>query len=134
MSLQSSYPKSTAAASRRRRLLIVEDDQDTARILAHVLAEYDVDVAEDGADALLAIHARRPDLIVTDLWMPRVDGFTLVRTLKGDPSFRSIPVICLTAATEATNVAAAISAGARHFLPKPVETARLLGLVRRSLP
>lgn len=119
--------------SDKQRVLLVDDDEATARILARFLHAYDVDVAADGRAGLEHAINERPDLIITDIWMPQLDGIEMVEQLKQDPALRSVPVIFLSAVTDAPHVASAISAGARHFLTKPVNVTHLLALVRRAL-
>ncbi len=118
---------------RRPRVLIVDDDVDATRLLARFLREYEVVTACDGEEGLDRAIAARPDVVITDLWMPRVDGLSFVRELKLDPALRRVPVIFVTAVTDPASVAAVISAGARQFLPKPIESQRLLRAVQRAL-
>lgn len=118
---------------RKRKVLVVDDDVDTTRLLARFLRAYDVETASDGDEGLERAIASRPDVVITDLWMPRVDGLAMVRELKADPVLRRVPVIFVTAVTDSANVAAVISAGARQLLPKPIETQRLLRAVQRAL-
>ncbi len=119
--------------SDKARVLLVDDDEATARLLARFLRGYDVDVATDGRAGLEHAVNEPPDLIITDIWMPQLDGIEMVEQLKHDPALRNVPVIFLSAVTDAPHVASAISAGARHFLAKPVEVGHLLALVRSTL-
>lgn len=116
-----------------KRILVVDDDESAARLLARFLREWDVSVALDGAEGISLAITERPDLVITDLFMPNIDGISMVREIKADPALRHVPVIFLTAAVDAPHVAAAISSGARHLLPKPIEVQRLLSIVRRTL-
>lgn len=117
----------------RKHVLIADDDEPTARILARFLRDYDVSVARNGREALERAIERRPDLVISDVWMPELDGVEVLRAFKEDPGLRTIPVILLTAAVSAEQVARGISAGAKHFLPKPVQIDQLLRIVRREL-
>lgn len=117
----------------KKRVLIVDDDESTARLLARFLRDYDVTLAFDGVEGLERAVATRPHLVITDVWMPRMDGIEMVEALKGDPGLHHVPVIFLTAVGDAPNVAHAISAGARHYLPKPIDTDKLLNLIKRDL-
>lgn len=119
--------------SDKPRVLLVDDDEATARLLARFLRAYDVDVATDGRAGLERAIDEPPDLIITDIWMPQLDGIEMVEQLKKDPALRRVPVIFLSAVTDAPHVAGAVSAGARHFLAKPVDVTHLLSLVRRTL-
>jgi DNA-binding response OmpR family regulator len=108
----------------KRHLLLVEDDENTRTAMARWLAyEYDVVTACDGQEAIEIAASRRPapEVIVADLWMPRVDGVEMLSRLKAFPLLRTIPVILLTGQTSASSVIAGISAGARTILHKPVD-------------
>lgn len=118
---------------RKHRVLIVDDDEATARLLARFLADYEVDIATDGYVGLEHAITHKPDLLIADIWMPQLDGIAMVEELKRDPWLHVVPVIFLSAVTDAPHVAAAISTGARHFLPKPVDANHLLDLVAHVL-
>lgn len=126
------YPVSGVA---RRRVLIVEDDEPTRRLLAITLRRnYDVVCAADGREGLtLAGIAPFPDLILTDVMMPHLDGLQMVREIKKREPLRKVPVIFLTAKGGAIDVAAGIGAGARHYLVKPVKLAALEEMVKSIL-
>ena len=88
-------------APRCRRLLVVDDDPHVVDLVRQSLEDepYQIDAAGDGLDALDAIRHRRPDVILLDLLMPRMDGFEVIASLQKDPERREIPVIVLTAKT-----------------------------------
>jgi CheY-like chemotaxis protein len=88
-------------APRCRRLLVVDDDPHVADLVRQSLEDepYQIDAAADGLAALEAIGQRRPDVILLDLLMPRMDGFEVIASLQQDPERRDIPVIVLTAKT-----------------------------------
>lgn len=115
---------STIPPSARARILLVEDEESTRTALAQWLRyEYEVVTAVDGLDALEIAVAMRPapDVILTDVWMPRLDGVSMVKRLKEIESLRGVPVIFLTGQTSVQSVVAGIAAGARAYLPKPIE-------------
>lgn len=124
-----------ATGAARRRVLIVEDDEPTRRLLAITLRRnYDVLAAADGMEGLeLAFGTPPPDLIVTDVMMPRLDGLGMVREIKRRDPSRKVPVIFLTAKGNAADVAAGIGAGARHYLVKPVKLSALEDMVKSIL-
>jgi DNA-binding response OmpR family regulator len=126
------YP---AAGAARRRVLVCEDDEPTRRLLALTLRRnYDVVVAADGAEGLeLALAQPQPDLIVTDVMMPNMDGLSMVKEIKRRDPSRKVPVIFLTAKGGAADVAAGIGAGARHYLIKPVKLSALEDMVKSIL-
>lgn len=118
----------------RPRIIVAEDDPDLLRMLEHVLrAIGDVDTAVDGREALEKAQALRPDVIVTDLMMPRMDGLTLAKELKSDPDLATVPVVMLTAKTQPRDVIAGINAGARYYVTKPFKTEELVAKVRKAL-
>ncbi len=122
-----------SAPPRRKRILIVEDELDCCDILAQFLsAQYDVVVAHDGVEGLEQAAKFPPDLIITDVSMPRLSGLAMVRHLRAKSGFRA-PVFFLTALGAPNDVIAGISAGARHYLTKPVELSDLKKRVARAL-
>lgn len=119
----------------RPRILVAEDDPDLLKMLEHVMrALGDVVTAVDGQDALEKARAGPvPDVIVTDLMMPRLDGFGLAKQLKSDPRLTHVPVVMLTAKTGPRDVIAGINAGARFYVTKPFKTEDLVAKVRKAL-
>ena len=104
----------------RPLILVAEDDPDLLKMLDHVLRTVgDVVTAPDGMDALEKAKHARPDVVVTDLMMPRMDGLTLAKQLKADPKLANVPVVMLTARTGTRDVIAGINAGARFYVTKP---------------
>ncbi|MGE0784136.1 MAG: response regulator transcription factor [Sandaracinaceae bacterium] len=118
----------------RHRILVAEDDPDVLRMLEAVMRSIgDVITATDGQDALSKAKAAKPDVIVTDLMMPRMDGLTLAKELKSDPRLANVPVVMLTAKTGPRDVIAGINAGARFYVTKPFKTEELLAKVKKAL-
>jgi Tfp pilus assembly pilus retraction ATPase PilT/CheY-like chemotaxis protein len=127
---------SAEVRSRRpARILVVDDDAALREVLREILAEehYDVVLAEDGNAGLAAVHRERPDLVITDLQMPGLDGLELLRRLRRDLATCQIPIIFLTVVENLDAEAKALDLGADDYLGKPVERGRLLGRVRRAL-
>ncbi|HEY8430336.1 MAG TPA: response regulator [Sandaracinaceae bacterium] len=124
-----------SATSSRPRILVAEDDPDLLKMLEHVMRPLgDVVTAVDGMDALeKARSGPPPDVVVTDVMMPRMDGLTLAKQLKGDPRLGHVPVVMLTARTGPRDVIAGINAGARFYVTKPFKTDELLTKVRKAL-
>ena len=108
------------------RILIVDDDPEILSTIGELLEDegYVVEKAENGADALEALRKMptSPCLVLLDLMMPVMNGFDLLRELAADPRLSSVPVVVLSAHSQASNVA-----GAKRFLRKPVTLAQLLG-------
>lgn len=113
-------------------ILIVEDSETQAAHLAHLLSSngYRVRVARDGKAALVQAREARPTLIVSDIAMPKMDGFTLCRELKKDPALRDVPVILLTVLTSLYDVIKGLDCGADNFIRKPFDGPYLLGRIR----
>lgn len=103
-------------------LLIVDDDKLTRRLLRRVLeqAGYEVASANDGAQALELARGRTPRLVITDILMPVMDGFTFVKELRAEPRLALVPVIFLSQQHRAANRLMGFKLGADDFLPKPV--------------
>lgn len=117
------------------RILVVDDhplnrDILRARLVAH---GYEVVTAVDGEEALAVARAQQPDLILLDIMMPKVDGITVCRRLKADPSLPFTPIIMVTAKAESQDVVAGLDAGGDEYLTKPVDPAALLARVRSML-
>ena len=122
-------------SQRPTRILVVDDDAPLREVLREILVSerYEVSVAEDGREALAAVYRERPDLIVTDLQMPGLDGLELLRKLRNDLATCQIPVIFLTVVESLDAEAKALDLGADDYLGKPVQRARLLSRIRRAL-
>lgn len=105
----------------RRRVLIVEDEPDIAEVLEYNLgrAEFEVEVARRGDDALSTIRRRPPDLLLLDLMLPGVDGLELTRALKRDPATAQIPIVMLTARGDEVDRIVGLELGADDYIPKP---------------
>ena len=113
------------------RILVVDDDQLIRQLVRDLLeiAEFAVSEAVDGADGLAQAAALRPDLILLDLMMPDMDGYTVCRTLKAEPATRAIPVIFLTASSDPNLNSQAYAAGAAACLTKPFRREALVAVI-----
>jgi signal transduction histidine kinase len=116
---------------RRPRVLVVEDNPDMRRFTTRVLeAEFDCEQARDGAEALERLERSAPDLVVTDVMMPVMDGAALLAEMRARPALTTIPVIVLTAVAEQDLRVGLLRAGARDYLTKPFEPEELLARAR----
>jgi CheY-like chemotaxis protein len=102
------------------RILLVEDDRILRKAGEVTLRKkgYVVVVAVDGEDALVKVREHKPDLILLDVVMPKLDGFEVLTRLKDDPSTRDIPVIMLSNLSEPSDIRKATDRGARAYLVK----------------
>ncbi|MFA7268390.1 MAG: response regulator [Sterolibacterium sp.] len=109
--------------STQKYVLIVDDDARNRKLVETLLraAGHEVRCAGSGADALAAVAAAAPELILLDLMMPGMDGFEVARRLKADPSARNIPIVMVTALDDASSRARLAAAGVSQVLVKPVD-------------
>lgn len=116
-------------------ILIVEDSPIQAELLRRFITSHGFKcaIATDGEAGLLSVKANRPDLIISDIQMPVLDGYQMCELLKGDPTLYSIPVILLTALSDPVDVIRGLNAGADAYLTKPYDNDRLLVQVNRLI-
>jgi pilus assembly protein CpaE len=109
------------------RVLFVDDEEQIRKLLSAWLTRhgYEVTVANDGWEALKAVRAKPPDLVITDVNMPNMNGFELTRRLRSDHRTARIPVVMLSARKQADDVLTGYAEGADEYIPKPVEMAVL---------
>ncbi len=113
---------------RRPKVLVVDDRQSNRELLEGRLADlgYDVREAKDGVEALDAVAAEEPDLILLDIDMPRLDGIAVCERLKAHPIYRLIPIVILTASSDRDTKLRGLEAGADDYLSKPFDSKELL--------
>ena len=115
-------------------VLIADDNADMRTYLARLLGRhYTVHAAANGVDALAAVYANRPDLVVSDVMMPGLDGFELVRALRSDVATEAIPVILVSARAGEESAVEGLDSGADDYLVKPFSARMLLARVRTQL-
>ncbi len=120
-----------------RRILIAEDSPTAAEMLRRTLTPlgHEIWLAADGEEAARRCHGEdRPDLIITDVLMPRMNGFALCRTLRAAPETRAIPIISVTSMDKESDRYWGLKQGADEYLVKPVDSAVLMRKVRSYLP
>lgn len=106
--------------TQKPRILIVDDTPAHLKILVELLRnEYGVLFAKDGASGLALAASKQPDLILLDVMMPGMDGYETLKRLKADPATRGVPVVFLTAKTEAEDESLGLRLGAMDYIPKP---------------
>ena len=116
-------------------ILVVEDHPLNRELVVDILeaADYTMLQAEDGIRLLERVKADRPDLIVLELQLPGVDGFTLARQLTADPVTRGIRILAMSAHAQPKERAQALAAGCAGFLTKPLDTQEFVLTIARAL-
>ncbi|WP_296175833.1 response regulator, partial [uncultured Brevundimonas sp.] len=116
------------------KTVLTVDDSRTMRdmlMLALKDAGYRVVQAEDGVHGLEVLQAERPDIVITDINMPRMDGFGFIEGMRADPHHKATPVLVLTTESDAAKKQRAREAGATGWIVKPFDPAKLVDAVRR---
>jgi DNA-binding NarL/FixJ family response regulator len=119
----------------RERLLVVDDDPGLLLAVSETLREegFEVQTARRGAEALTRVAESLPDLIISDIRMPGMDGYTLARNLRSAPRTRLLPIVFLTAKDETADRIAGFQSGVDAYLTKPFEPDELVAVVRSIL-
>lgn len=114
-------------------VMVVDDSLTVRKITSRMLTRegFEVVTAKDGVDALQQLQDTRPDLILSDIEMPRMDGFELLRNIRADEGLRGIPIIMITSRTADKHRAHAIELGVNEYLGKPYQEDQLLALIRQ---
>jgi CheY-like chemotaxis protein len=122
-------------ATSRPTVLVVDDERLMRIMLVDILEAEGITcvTAANGEEALRACEANRPDLIITDIIMPGMDGIETCRRLKANPAWASIPVIALTTWSEPESVLKMLDAGSLMYLTKPIAPERLVAAVQVAL-
>jgi DNA-binding response OmpR family regulator len=118
-----------------KKILLVEDTPDLLANITDVLnmEGFEVIPANDGVDALEKLTTVTPDLIITDLLMPRMDGFAFIQTLKANNKLKEIPVLIFSAKATPENEAQGLQLGAVQYLKKPCPTDYLLKIIHNLI-
>ncbi len=118
----------------QKNILVVEDDRHMRDFIGLQLfnAGYAVRGVENGLQAAASCLSTTPDLIISDVHMPQMSGFDMIRILKSEPAMKNIPVIFLTVDESGRELGAQL--GAVEYLTKPIEAGALLKAVARALP
>ncbi len=120
----------------RKKILVVDDEKDIVGILESRLKEHDYDVvcAYDGEAALEIARQERPDLIILDIMLPKMDGYQVCSILKSEELVKNIPIIMLTACGRMENIKMGMDSGAVSYVAKPLRLDVLLGIVKAIVP
>jgi two-component system, cell cycle response regulator DivK len=118
----------------RKTILVVDDAEFNRDLVVQLLEDnYDIIVAENGAEALDKTQEQRPDLILMDLGMPVMDGWEATRRLKASDDLRHIPVIAVTSHAMVGDEIEARKAGCDDYLPKPIDEDLLISKIKKYL-
>ncbi|MFP2895756.1 ATP-binding protein [Corallococcus sp. 4LFB] len=130
----SATPASKVEPGPRPRVLLADDNADMRDYVRRLLSQrYDVTVVANGAEALRSARESRPDLVLSDVMMPVLDGIQLVKQLRADEALRTLPVILLSARAGEEATASGLELGADDYLTKPFAARELLARVRTQL-
>jgi len=119
-----------------KHIMIVDDSKTIRNLLAFVVKSegYRVTTAEDGLDGLEKLYSMEPvDLIVSDVNMPRMDGFTFIKTLREQDAYKDVPIIVLSTEGKEQDIATGMSAGANLYMVKPAEPAKMVRNIKMLL-
>jgi chemosensory pili system protein ChpA (sensor histidine kinase/response regulator) len=117
-------------------VLVVDDSVTIRKVTERILQRYDIDVAtaKDGVDALSYLHEHRPTIVLSDIEMPRMDGFELLASIRNDASLHNLPVVMITSRTGVKHREKAESLGVQGYLGKPYSEAELMATLSAWLP
>jgi CheY-like chemotaxis protein len=117
-------------------ILLVDDNKEILDLFSDALTRlggYNVVCAADGHSGLTQACALRPDCIIIDILLPELDGYQLVRVLRGDPTTAEIPLVILTALTQEKDRFTGLASGADRYLVKPVSLPELVVAIREAI-
>jgi len=128
--------RSTRSESSRPVVLVVDDSITIRKVTARTLERNNIEVilARDGVEALGVLHDMKPDLVLSDIEMPRMDGFELLGAIRNDPRTRDLPVVMITSRTGEKHRTRASGLGVNAYLGKPYTEAELLAEIERWVP
>ncbi|MDY0038904.1 MAG: response regulator [Desulforhabdus sp.] len=117
------------------KILVVDDNEDSRELVAKVLKQYGYQIilAVDGEDALVKVLSEKPDLILMDRSLPKMNGLEVARRLKSEEATRKIPIVALTAHAMRGDREKALAAGCEGYIPKPINVRTLADQVRSYL-
>jgi CheY-like chemotaxis protein len=120
----------------KAKILVVDDDASSLELMEAMLVPngYEIITANDGSKAVAIIVEQKPDLILLDIMMPGLDGYSTLAKIKENKTISKIPVVMLTAMGYQLNKELALQIGAVGYITKPVDLAELLKTISRLLP
>lgn len=117
------------------RILVVDDEPPLVRLMEFILAKqgHTMLVATNGEEALATVRAEKPDLVLLDIMMPRIDGYEVARQIRADEAIKSTPIIMLSAKAQEDDIAKGIEVGVNEYITKPFAPANLVQVVNDYL-
>jgi CheY-like chemotaxis protein len=117
------------------KILVVDDEPPILRLMEFILARegHEMVVAVNGEEALAKVAEHKPDLILLDIMMPRIDGYEVVRRLRADTEHAGIPIIMLSAKAQDADVQKGVDAGVNEYITKPFSPPYLVEVVNKYL-
>lgn len=117
------------------KILVADDEPPILRLMEFILARegHEMIVAVNGDEALTKVAEHKPDLILLDIMMPRVDGYEVVRRLRANPDLSSIPIIMLSAKAQDADVRKGVDVGVNEYITKPFSPPYLVEVVNKYL-
>jgi signal transduction histidine kinase/DNA-binding response OmpR family regulator len=132
--LDAAPAEAEASGAREATVLVADDNADMRDYVARLLGRrYSVVLAPDGEQALAMVRRQRPDIVLSDVMMPHLDGFGLVAALRADPALRDIPIVLLSARAGEEARIEGLESGADDYLVKPFSARELLARIRANL-
>ena len=112
-------------------ILAVDDDEKALRLIEALLTPhgYEVITAQDGGEAITTMTSTKPDLVLMDVFMPKMDGYTALGAIKNDAATREVPVVMVTAADQELNRILAEQLGAAGYITKPFKSPEILNII-----
>ncbi|NCO34227.1 MAG: two-component system response regulator [Armatimonadetes bacterium CG2_30_59_28] len=119
----------------KRKILVTDDEMPVVRIIKTnlELEGFQVVTAFNGEEALSQVQTEKPDLVILDVMMPKMDGWEVLARLKGDPATEDLPVVMLTALSQIEDMDRGARLGNDCYLTKPFDPTELISMVRRLL-
>jgi DNA-binding response OmpR family regulator len=117
------------------RILLVEDTPSLAMEIMDILQmeQFDVSLAVNGRDALQQLNVKLADIVISDLFMPEIDGFQLISAMRNDVTLAEIPIIILSARTTSDTIEKVMALGSDLFIQKPCDSQYLVGSIKKLL-